>query len=170
MANANEVLGFLHGCYGLGAALSPFVATTVVTKAGWKWYEFYYLMAGAATIELIALTTAFWTADAEHFRAEHPQTAELESVPDSARQSLVVLGHEENTPAGPSNRASILRRLRPYANSTSRPKSRSKATSPTKSRTLLAIKNRVTLLISIFLLIYVGIEVSIGGWIVTFML
>ncbi|KAJ9636325.1 hypothetical protein H2199_008000 [Coniosporium tulheliwenetii] len=35
MANANEILGFLHGFYGLGAVLSPLIATTLITKAGW---------------------------------------------------------------------------------------------------------------------------------------
>lgn len=44
MANSNEVLGFLHGFYGLGATCSPLIATTVITKAGWAWFSFYYLM------------------------------------------------------------------------------------------------------------------------------
>jgi len=43
-ANANEVLGFLHGFYGLGAVLSPLIATTMITKAGFMWYSFYYIM------------------------------------------------------------------------------------------------------------------------------
>lgn len=45
MANANEVLGFLHGCYGLGAVLSPLIATTMITKGQrLPWYTFYYVM------------------------------------------------------------------------------------------------------------------------------
>lgn len=44
MRNANEVLGILHGCYGLGATVSPLVATAMVTKAGLAWYRFYYIM------------------------------------------------------------------------------------------------------------------------------
>jgi fucose permease len=44
MENANEMLGFLHGAYGLGAAISPLVATAMVTKGGLLWFEFYYLM------------------------------------------------------------------------------------------------------------------------------
>lgn len=44
MANANEVLGFLHGFYGLGAVLSPLAATSLIAKSGWMWYEFYYIM------------------------------------------------------------------------------------------------------------------------------
>jgi MFS family permease len=44
MANSNEVLGFLHGSFGLGAVLSPLAATSLITKSGWAWYQFYYLM------------------------------------------------------------------------------------------------------------------------------
>lgn len=44
MANANEVLGFLHGFYGLGAAISPLIATAMVTKGHLQWFTFYYIM------------------------------------------------------------------------------------------------------------------------------
>ena len=44
MANPNEVLGFLHAFYGLGATLSPLIATSMITKGGLPWYVFYYLM------------------------------------------------------------------------------------------------------------------------------
>lgn len=45
LANANELLGFLHGFYGVGATLSPLVATALITKADLPWYSFYYIMA-----------------------------------------------------------------------------------------------------------------------------
>lgn len=148
MANANEVLGFLHGFYGLGAAISPLVATSLVTKAGWHWYEFYYLMVGAAAIEVVVLVGTFWKADARAHNAQHPQDAD-----DTSGAS---------TPADPSEPApkpGILARLSPFGK-------RAKG----KSKTAEAVKNKVTMLASLFLLIYVGIEVSIGGWVVTFML
>lgn len=44
MANANELLGFLHGLYGAGAVLSPLAATSIITKAHLPWYYFYYIM------------------------------------------------------------------------------------------------------------------------------
>lgn len=44
MANANEILGFLHGFYGAGATIAPLVATTMITKAGLPWYTWYYVM------------------------------------------------------------------------------------------------------------------------------
>ena len=45
-ANANEVLGFLHGFYGLGATASPLIVSSLVAKAGLPWYTFYYLLVG----------------------------------------------------------------------------------------------------------------------------
>lgn len=44
MANADELLGFLHGFYGVGAVLSPLAATSLVAKANCPWYYFYYIM------------------------------------------------------------------------------------------------------------------------------
>jgi MFS family permease len=44
MSNSNELLGFLHGFYGLGATLSPLIATTMITKGNLQWYTFYYVM------------------------------------------------------------------------------------------------------------------------------
>lgn len=44
MANASELLGFLHGWYGVGGVISPLIATAMITKANLQWYEFYYLM------------------------------------------------------------------------------------------------------------------------------
>jgi fucose permease len=44
MTNANEVLGLLHGCYGLGATVAPLIATSMITKGGLPWYAYYYLM------------------------------------------------------------------------------------------------------------------------------
>lgn len=44
MANANEVLGFLHASYGLGATIAPLIATTMITKSNLPWYYWYYVM------------------------------------------------------------------------------------------------------------------------------
>ena len=44
MERANELMGFLHGFYGLGATVSPLIATAMITKAGAPWYAFYYVM------------------------------------------------------------------------------------------------------------------------------
>ncbi|KAF2661369.1 MFS general substrate transporter [Lophiostoma macrostomum CBS 122681] len=77
MANANEVLGFLHASYGLGAVLSPLIATTMITKGNkLPWYNFYYVMISMAFLEGLFLISAFWGATGAVFRANNPRTTD----------------------------------------------------------------------------------------------
>lgn len=122
MANANELLGLLHGLYGVGAVLSPLTATSLITKANVSWYYFYYIMVVCASIELVVCGICFWESTAAVFRAANIH-ATGENKKGGLRDALF-------------NRPSA----------------------------------RVTWLCSIFLLGYVGVEVALGGWIVTFMM
>ncbi|KAJ5501864.1 Major facilitator superfamily domain general substrate transporter [Penicillium fimorum] len=137
MANANEVLGVLHGIYGAGAVMSPLIATSMIAKGGLPWYYFYYVMVsegssqifdpelisqiGCAVVELVVSGTCFWKSTAADFRAS-------------------------NIPSVENNKGGLRDALfqRPAA--------------------------RVTWLCALFLLGYVGVEVALGGWIVTFMI
>ncbi|KAF1996832.1 MFS general substrate transporter [Amniculicola lignicola CBS 123094] len=75
MSNPNEILGFLHACYGLGAVLSPLIATSMITKGSkLPWWTFYYVMIAMAIIELATSISAFWHASGEVFRANNPRT------------------------------------------------------------------------------------------------
>lgn len=115
MHNANELLGILHGIYGLGATAAPLIATFMIAQAKLPWYSFYYVLIGLNGLGEMLTTTAFWTASAAVHRGA-------------------------SCPAG--------RR--------------------TTTRTVL--RAPVVWLVAIFLLGYVGVEVSLGGWVVTFML
>jgi len=75
MANANELLGFLHGFYGLGATIAPLIATTMITKFNLPWYHWYYVMIACAVVELGTSTHSFWAADGAAFRESHPRTS-----------------------------------------------------------------------------------------------
>ncbi|KAH8667120.1 major facilitator superfamily domain-containing protein [Xylariales sp. PMI_506] len=121
MANANELLGVLHGLYGFGAVMSPLIATSMITKLGTPWYAFYYLMIGMAGAEVLCVVSSFWTATAAQYKASLSQHS------DSAKSGL---------------RAALFKM--PAA--------------------------RVTWLCAFYLLCYVGTEVSLGGWIVVFMI
>lgn len=189
MANANEVLGFLHGLYGLGACISPLVATAVVTRAGWQWYEFYYFLIGAAAIEVFFLTGTFWKSTGSIYRAQH--SASLAAQPDTLDQGSGASTPTIATqmPAQQKFQAPLFQRLNPFhenfiMNQPVRPSNHPRSPpgpigrffhkiNPFKNAsgaTAAAVKNRVTILAAAFLLFYVGAEVSIGGWIVTFML
>jgi fucose permease len=54
--------------------IAPTIATALITKANRQWYEFYYVLAGMAFLELVSLTMAFWNATADEYRASHPTT------------------------------------------------------------------------------------------------
>ncbi|OJD37614.1 mfs transporter [Diplodia corticola] len=128
MANANEILGFLHGFYSVGATVSPLIATSMITKANLQWYQFYYVMVGTSFLELIFCLTSFWHATATIFRAQNAKTITSTTSPSPKHENRM---------------RETLTRL-PFA--------------------------RTTWLIAAFLLVYVGVEVALGGWIVTFML
>ncbi len=116
MQRANELLGFLHGSYGLGAVLSPIIATALVTKAHAQWFTFYYLMIGLSVIELVAVVSAFWTENGKKYRDANPRTSGKKG-----------------------------------------------------GRTVEALGNKVVWVCAWFLMVYVGIEVALGGWVVVYM-
>lgn len=115
--HTNQLLGLLHGCYGLGATISPLIATSMITKGHLGWWMFYYIMIGMVTLEMCGGTWAFWKETGLKYRDDN-----------------------------------------------------SNADSDEKGKTRLALKQKVTWILAIFLLAYVGTEVSLGGWIVTFMI
>ncbi|KAL4782724.1 major facilitator superfamily domain-containing protein [Aspergillus varians] len=117
MVNASLLMGILHAFYGLGATVSPAIATAMVDR-GLKWSTFYFTLVGGSALELVASVLLFWPENAERFRHNNPKTS------GSTRDS----------------------------------------------RTTEAIKNRVTWVLAFFLFAYMGVEVSIGGWVVEFMM
>lgn len=76
MANANEVLGVMHAFYGAGGVLAPLIATSMITRAGLQWYHFYFVMIGAAAVELAVTVSAFWRATGKVFLDSHPRTTD----------------------------------------------------------------------------------------------
>lgn len=60
MENPNQLLGFLHGSYGLGATISPLLATALVTKANQPWYTFYYIMVSSHAYPKPSIQTLNW--------------------------------------------------------------------------------------------------------------
>lgn len=117
MVSANTLMGILAAFYGLGATLSPLIATNMIHN-NIHWNYFYWTLAGGSLIEIATSTATFWKEDAAQFR----------------------LHNKKSNDAGQG------------------------------SRTVQALKSRVTWIMSIFLFTYMGVEVSIGGWIVDFMM
>ncbi len=117
MHNANELLGVLHGAYGLGATIAPLIATAMVTKGHLPWYTFYYIMVGMSGLGLLLAVFAFWGLTGRVHRDTHRSS-----------------------------------------------------TGQARTTTRRVLREPITWLVALFLLGYVGAEVSLGGWITSFML
>ena len=50
MKNGNELMGLLHGAYGLGAAIGPLISTSMPTKGELKWFTWFYVMVSCACL------------------------------------------------------------------------------------------------------------------------
>lgn len=44
LPRATEMLGFMHACYGVGAVISPLIATAMITRYHLPWFTYYYVM------------------------------------------------------------------------------------------------------------------------------
>ena len=91
MDQQNQVLGLLHGCYGLGATISPLIGTAMVTKGQLGWWTFYYIMAGLLTVELVAGTAAFGAATGAKYRDTNSSGMEEKGMTKLAIKQKVTL-------------------------------------------------------------------------------
>lgn len=59
LPNSHRWLGVLHAVYGLGALVSPLVATTIATRTAY-WHYYYLVLLGFAFVNVVWLAGSFW--------------------------------------------------------------------------------------------------------------
>lgn len=140
LGNANELLGLLHGFYGLGATLLPLLASFLFNN-GSQWFMVYYFMDGLVATDLVLSTYVFRKHDGAAYRASStPQSQPTMELTAACGTAL-----ETQTKHSKSMKHNG------------------------RSLTTKCFKEKVVLLCSIYLLFYVGSEVALGGWLTTFM-
>lgn len=120
LQNSTVMLGLLHGSYGIGATISPLIATTMLGTAGTIWSRFYLINLGLAVIIFFLSIWSFWSYD----RELRPSMTEKERLGDE----------------------SVLNGL------------------------LCTLRAKIVILGAIFIFAYQGAEVSISGWIISFLI
>lgn len=140
MQNPNELLGLLHGFYGAGATITPSVASVLFTKHGWQWFQIYYPLVGMAAVDVLFSLSAFATQSGRTYRESNCAEPQERSEPGSPPPD-----HRRNESPD---------RLAKFRH----------------SQTFLCLRTKVVLLSSAYLLSYVGSEVALGGWMVTFLI
>lgn len=160
---ASTALGYYHGSYGLGASVSPLIATQFINR-GIPWHYFYLILLGLMLFN--AGNTYFAFAGSTTDLAPWEHVDEVANVKDD-QEPINASGHEE-TDIGLQD---LGRRASRISNSSERKQAREivkDVKTPTEMH--LALQNRLTWLMSFFVLFYQGAEVSMGGWIVTYLL
>ncbi|KAK6465452.1 major facilitator superfamily domain-containing protein [Scheffersomyces coipomensis] len=144
LEKASKYLSFFHGFYGIGATISPLLGTLMVSH-GVPWHYFYLILLG---LMITSCASFFWTfegADEDLKPWDIDESNNNNNDGNMAAIELEQIGSSETTddPVRKSNDMSLMAD---------------------------ALRNRVTWLIAFFCLFYQGSEVSIAGWIVSFLL
>ena len=137
----SKYLAYYHGGYGIGATISPLIATSIV-NSGVSWNLFYLILLGLMVITAINLYFSFQNADEDLKPWDHDEAV-----------------HSSSTSVELENLDSRITNTTNNANTTTQ-----------TSEMVLALQSHVTWLIAFFCLCYQGAEVSLAGWIVTFLL
>lgn len=87
LERASTISGFLHGSYSVGAAAGPLLADTLISDTR-PWFTWYYVLFGAALLELMILLLAFRTDNAVSY---HDQKRRDENSLQSSNTGFVVL-------------------------------------------------------------------------------
>lgn len=168
MDKLSKYLSFYHGSYGAGATVAPLLATLLVSS-GAPWHYFYLLLLGMMISNGVFFWFAFngadvdlapWDVDVEGEGDEGPGTGT--STPGTGTSGPGPRPGP-HTPNG-STRSSI--ELQDFNSIHSQPKQ----TDSTISDLKLALKTPITWIVAVFVLFYQGSEVSLAGWIVTYLL
>ncbi|KAK9369467.1 major facilitator superfamily domain-containing protein [Lipomyces kononenkoae] len=150
LANTEACFGIVHGSYGVGATISPLIATALVSR-GIKWSYYYSIL---LVFNIVGAALSAWAFDGcdrdlgtLHMLKKYRNSPGLSQTTDAI---VPVASLASNMPAP-----------MPVVLENSEKE---------KSVYRQALRDRVTWLAAGLILFYQGAEVSIGGWIVSFMI
>ncbi|KAG8857284.1 hypothetical protein FRB91_011510 [Serendipita sp. 411] len=145
--HASEKMGLLHAIYGLGAFAAPLVATQFAQLERWS---FHFL----ASLGIAVINTIFLVLTVKN----QPLEAALRSIGSPPASDAHVPSSIELTDR--TNAEDIAERSRPAT-----------PTAAAQKSPMAQILSNITVqVMALFILAYVGVEVTIGGWIVTYLI
>ncbi|GAA6017721.1 hypothetical protein JCM10207_000475 [Rhodosporidiobolus poonsookiae] len=178
LPNAERRLSILHAIYGLGAAVCPLAATAFVST-GRQFSHFYAISLGLSVLNIVMLLYAFrfnYRVDvSEPIKDTAPPTPTSPTSPTRTVENLE-LRDFDRAPASEADKGSMAsqaeegRMPSPELRTDLPAKAGEKKVSWRDNSLVLVLANRATLFCCLFIFLYVGSEVSMGGWIVTYLI
>lgn len=145
LVDLNQLLGILHGCYGIGCMISPPLITYLIDreKNPWQWNNYYLVLSSVAATLLVIATIVF--------RHETPGKYQFSVILKEAKRQKEDKLIAEDDPAEEEDASFDV--------------------SASESASLSqALRSKLVWFFSIFMFVYVGAEVAFGAWLVTFLL
>ena len=142
LKNATPILGMLHACYGLGCAISPIAATRMLAE-GYGWNSYYYVLLGCAVLNTISFGIVFHP---KFMKEKAPLNSEnLSDFTITGPLAIPKIETEEGVSTG---------------------------IFPKKKRgpLMFILSKPFCWMLATFMVLYLGLEISLGGWIVEFMI
>ncbi|GEQ66588.1 hypothetical protein JCM33374_g251 [Metschnikowia sp. JCM 33374] len=162
MDKNSKYLSFFHGSYGIGATISPLLATLMIEK-DIHWNYVYVILLGLMLINLLSLTFVFRGADEDLKQWDNEDDSDKLINSDTT-------ANDASGPQTPSENEAGIGLQNLGARTTSIMEHTAHKTPSTPSDLALALKNVITWNISLFTLFYQGCEVALGGWIVSYLI
>lgn len=143
LMDSNQLLGILHGCYGIGCMISPPLVTWLMerSKNPWDWNQYYLVLSVYAASCMVFFAIVFRNETAAKYKYDvllkeaRRQHADQKNDPDF--DDTVDL----SSMSSESESASLT----------------------------MSLRSKLVWLLSVIMFLYVGSEVAFGTWLVTFM-
>lgn len=138
---ATTTLGAYHGSYGVGGTIAPLIATAMVTS-GIEFSRFYALLLAIRVLAAVSLGWTFrdWTGEPRKTADDIALTRRQQSSP---AEDMAIAAAAPEAAAVAQKKASTL---------------------------LTALRTPTTLIGALFIFAYQGAEVSISGWVISFLI
>lgn len=140
LQNGTTMLGLMHGSYGIGGTAAPLIATALVTQINLPWGRYYLFPMVFTVFNFVFGSWAFWKYEQEQHSTDGGITEPLAQQQQNSQEVAAAL---------PSTQAS---------------------TRETLAGMFQAFRLRVALLGAFFIFAYQGAEVSISGWVISFLI
>lgn len=150
LSDSNQILGLVHGCYGLGCMISPSLISYLLLKSNnpWKWNHYYIVLASIASICLLVSGIFF-----------RNETAKKHKYCNSVKIASMKKTNSPSIEMNSLNSSNDIEELEDESTNES-----------LEAASLLeSMKSGLIWIFALALFIYVGSEASFGGWVITFL-
>lgn len=144
-------MGIAHASYGTGALVSPLISTQFSQFSGRKWAFYYIFLLGAVVISLVVIIGRFKGREYDVILSEMGVAQDVDFTTERRPGEVSTDSQQVSPQQTSASEGSGDRGVRgvPFSS---------------------VMKQTVMHIMALFIFVYVGVEVTIGGWIVTFII